>query len=90
MSNTAGFLKTSVTVFTVLAWLSLGLQLLVGLAVLVLGGPPVAIGGAEIPARLVGVLNFVAAAIYWFLFMFISRATRALLDVHAKVTGGGS
>jgi hypothetical protein len=84
------FLKTSATVFAVLAWVSLALQLVVGLAVLVMGGPPVPIGGAEIPARLIGILNFAAAAIYWFLFMFISHMTRALLDVHGKVTGGSS
>ena len=67
-------------------WVSLVLQLVVGLVVLVMGGPPVPIGGAEIPARVIGVLNFVAAAIYWFLFMFISKLTRVLLEVHAQVT----
>lgn len=90
MMQSRTFLKTSATVFAVLAWVSLVLQLVVGLIVLVMGGPPVFVGGAEIPARLVGVLNFVAAAIYWFLFMFISHATRALLDVHGKVTSGSS
>ena len=90
MSHSAGFLRKSTTVFGVLAWVSLGLQIIVGLIVLIMGGPDVPIGGAMIPARLVGVLNFVAAAIYWFLFMFIRHATRALLDVHGKVTGGGS
>jgi len=90
MMQSRKFLKTSATVFAVLAWVSLALQLVVGLIVLVMGGPPVAIGGAEIPARLIGVLNFAAAAIYWFLFMFISHATRALLDVHEKATGSSS
>lgn len=82
MQDSRKFLKTSATVFAVLAWVSLALQLVVGLIVLVMGGPPVFVGGAEIPARLVGVLNFVAAAIYWFLFMFISHVTRTLLEVH--------
>ena len=86
MKDVRVFLGKSATVFTVLAWASLVIQALVGLTVLVLGGPPVSIGGAEIPARLVGALNFVAAAIYWFLFMFISKLTRVLLEVHAQVT----
>ena len=82
MAQDAGkFLGISVKVFQVLAWLSLAVQLLVGLIILVVGGEPVPIGGAEIPARLVGVLNFVAAGIYWFLFMFISHLTRLLLDL---------
>lgn len=80
------FLKRSATVFAVLAWLSLAIQVLVGLAVLIMGGPPVPVGGAEIPARLIGVLNFVAAAIYWFLFTFISKMTLVLLEVHAQAT----
>jgi len=86
----AGFLAKSANVFAVLAWVSLAIQLVVGLAVLIMGGPAVPIGGAEIPARLIGVLNFVAAAIYWFLFMFVSKMTRLLLDVHAQATRTGS
>jgi hypothetical protein len=86
MKDAKGFLSTGAAVFAVLAWVSLGLQLAVGLTVLVMGGPPVPVGGAEIPARVIGVLNFVAAAIYWFLFMFISKLTRVLLEVHAQVT----
>ena len=80
------FLSKGAAVFALLAWVSLVLQLVVGLVVLVMGGPPVPIGGAEVPARVIGVLNFVAAAIYWFLFMFISKLTRVLLEVHAQVT----
>ena len=86
----AKFLGTSETVFAVLAWVSLVIQVVVGLAVLVMGGPAIPIGGAEIPARIIGILNFVAAAIYWFLFMFISSLTRAFADVHAQTTRTGS
>ncbi len=86
MKNGRAFLRKSATVFAVLAWVTLGIQVVVGLIVLVVGGPAVPIGGAEIPARVIGVLNFVAAAIYWFLFMFISTMTRVLLEVHSQVT----
>ena len=80
------FLAIAALVFKVLAWVSLGIQALVGVVVLVVGGPPVPIGEAEIPARVIGVLNFVAAGIYWFLFMFISKMTRVVLDLHARAT----
>ncbi|MBI1992597.1 MAG: hypothetical protein HYY59_01045 [Candidatus Omnitrophica bacterium] len=90
MKDGTAFLGRSATVFAVLAWVSLVIQVFVGLAVLIMGGPPVPIGGAEIPARLIGVLNFVAAAIYWFLFTFLSKTTRLLLDIHAQVAKADS
>ena len=81
------FVRVGATVFMVLAWLSLVVQVLVGLFILVIGGEPVQMGGAEIPARAVGVLNFLAAAVYWFLFMFVSHVTRLLLELHRTVSG---
>jgi len=78
------FAGIGATIFAVLAWVSLGVQLLVGLIVLIIGGPPVPIGGAEIPARVIGILNLLAAAIYWFLFMFIASLARLLVDLHRQ------
>ena len=85
-----GYLRVSVIVFKVLAWLALGLQVVTGVILLVGGGPGVPVGGVEVPARLVGVLNIFAALIYFFLFMFISNVTKLLLDVHARLSGSGS
>lgn len=87
MAQGQGFLRTSVRVFAILAWVSLGIQVIVGLAVLVIGGPPVPVGGVELPARMVGLLNFLAAAIYWFLFTYLSRLTTLWLEMHGKLTG---
>lgn len=84
------FLQLSVKVFKVLAWVALALQVATGLILLVTGGPGVPVGGVDIPARLVGVLNVFAALIYFFLFMFISNVTRLLLEVHAQLSGGAS
>ena len=84
MKSDSTFLQKSAAVFAILAWVSLGVQVLVGLMVLVMGGAPVQIGGIELPARVIGVLNFVAAAVYWFLFMFMSKMTRVILAVHAR------
>ena len=81
-----GFLRVSATVFKVLAWVALVLQTVMGLTVVIGGGPAVPIGGLDVPARLVGVMNIVAAVIYFFLFMLVSAVIRLLLDLHAHVT----
>lgn len=82
MDATRRFLHRSVMVFKVLAWLSLAIQAIVGLVVLIMGGPPIPVGDVDVPARVVGLLNFIAAAIYFFIFLFLAHATRLLLDVH--------
>lgn len=84
MASDSAFLSKGAAVFAVLAWVSLGIQVVVGLMVLVMGGSPVPVAGVELPARLIGVLNFIAAAVYWFLFMFMSKLTRVILAVHAR------
>ena len=82
-----GFLRRSATVFLVLAWISMVAQVVYGVVLLVFGGAPVPLGGVEIPARASSVLVFLGAALNWFLLMFISRLTRLLLEMHARVTG---
>ena len=83
-----GFLRRSATVFLALAWISMVAQVVYGVVLLVFGGAPVPLGGAEIPARASSALVFLGAALNWFLLMFISRLTRVLLEIHARVTGG--
>jgi hypothetical protein len=91
MSSAARVLKISVVVFKVLAWVALALQVVAGLILLIFGGEPVAIGGIggfELPARVVGVLNFVAAAVYFCSFWFLSAVVQVLLEVRAHAAGG--
>ena len=86
------FLRLSAVVFKVLAWLALGLQVIAGLILLIFGGEPVVvggIGGVELPARVVGILNFVAAAVYFFFFWLASCVIRLLLEIRAKLPGSG-
>ncbi len=83
-----GFLKKSATVFKVLAWISLVLQVVVGLILLIGGGQSVPIGGVDVPARVVGILNCVAGAIYFFLWLFLSHIVRLLLDIHCGLNKG--
>ncbi len=80
------FLKLGATVFKVLAWVALALQVVMGLMLLVMGGPGVPIGNVDVPARVVGLLNCVAAAVYYFMFTLVSVVIHLLLDLHAHVT----
>ena len=83
------FLNIGATVFKVLAWVALVLQIVMGLVLLVGGGPAVLIGGVDVPARVVGILNCVAAAVYFFLFTLASNVIRLLLDLHEHVVTKG-
>ena len=84
MKQPEGFLGKSATAFVILAWLSCAIQVVVGLGMLVVGGEPVVIGGADVPARVASLIVFVGAALNWFLFMFISKLTRLFLAIHAQ------
>lgn len=81
------FLRVSITVFKVLAWVTVAVQVVTGLILVVTGGEPVLIGGVEIPARLVGVLNFVAAGMYFFSLWLMSSLLRLLLDIRDRLPG---
>lgn len=87
MVHTYRFLRVSVTVFKVLAWVTVAVQVITGLILIVTGGAPVLIGGVEIPARLVGVLYFVAAAVYCFSLWLMSSLLRLLLDIRDRLPG---
>ena len=84
MKSAEAFLGKSATVFAVLAWLSFAVQVVVGLLMLVFGGEPVAMGGADVPARIASLIVFVGAALNWFLFMFLSKLTRLFVAIHAQ------
>ena len=85
MSQSDGLVRRGATVFMVLAWLSLVVQVGVGLFILAVGGEPVLIAGLDVPARLVGALNCVSGAIYFFMLLLVSRVLRLLLDIRAQL-----
>ena len=85
-----GVVKIGVTVFRVLAWVSLVIQGILGIVLLVTGGEAVAVGGVDIPARVVGVLNVVAAGIYFFMLTLMASVLKLLLDIRAHQSGGAS
>ena len=84
MKDDYRFLRVGVRVFKVLAWLSLVIQALLGIVLLVSGGAPVPVGGVDVPARVVGVLNCVAAGIYFFMLNLVASVIRLLLDLHGQ------
>ena len=87
MKRPEGFLELSIVIFKILAWVSLVVQVVVGIIVLVVGGEPVPIGGVDVPARLVGLLNCLAGAVYFFLMLLVAKIIRLLLEIHRKVVG---
>ncbi len=83
MAQPYKFLRGSVVVFKVLAWVALALQVVTGGILVVTGGAPVSIGGLDVPARVVGLLNFVAAAMYFFSLWLMSSLIQLLLDLRS-------
>ena len=79
------FLRVSVVVFKVLAWLALAVQSITGLMLIITGGEPVVVGGVDIPARVVGVLNFVAAGLYFYSMWLISSLVKLWLDIRENL-----
>ena len=84
MKDEYRMVRSGVIVFKVLAWVSLLIQGALGIVLLVTGGAPVPIGGVDVPARLVGVLNCAAAGIYFFMLLLISNVLKLLLEVRGR------
>lgn len=84
MLETYKFLRVSIKVFKALAWVSLALQIVTGVILLVVGGEPVMIGGINVPARVVGVLNFVVAVVYFFSLWLMANLIRLWLDIRER------
>ena len=85
MKHPRNMLQLGVKIFTVLAWVSLVVQVGVGLVVVVVGGDPVPIGGFDVPARLIGILNCLGGAVYFFTFTLIAQVVRLLLEIRERV-----
>ena len=90
MKDDYRMVRIGVSVFKVLAWLSLLIQGALGIVLLVTGGAPVPIGGVDVPARLVGVLNGVAAGIYFFMLLLLANVLKLLLEVRGRLDRPGS
>lgn len=87
MAQPYKFLRLGVVIFRVLAWVALALQVVSGLILVISGGEPVTIGGLDVPARVVGILNFVAAAMYFFSLWLMGSLIQLLLDIRSHQAG---
>lgn len=90
MKSEYGMVQIGVKVFKVLAWLSLVIQGILGIVLLVTGGEPVPVGGVDVPARVVGVLNIIAAGIYFFMLCLMANVLQLLLDLRGRAGGSSS
>ena len=88
MAKPYKFLRVSTTVFTVLAWVAVAFQVVTGMILIIQGGEPVSIGTLELPVRVVGLLNFVAAGLYFFSFWLMKSLIQLLLDIREHQPGG--
>ena len=84
MAQSYRFLRVSTTIFKVLAWVAVAFQVVTGMILIIQGGEPVAIGNLELPVRVVGLLNFVAAGLYFFSFWLLKSVIRLLLDIRER------
>ena len=81
MASSYKFLRIRAQVFRVLAWVTLGIPTVTGVILIIVGGEPVLLGGLEVPARVIGLLNLVAGALYFFLMWLVGGVIRLLLDI---------
>ena len=88
MAQPYKFLRVSAVVFKVLAWVAVAFQVVTGLVLIISGGEPVTIGNLELPVRVVGLLNFVAAGLYFFSFWLLRSVVQLLLDIRDHQPGG--
>ena len=84
MARSYKFLRVSTTVFKVLAWVAVAFQVVTGMILIIQGGEPVAIGNLELPVRVVGLLNFVAAGLYFFSFWLMKSVIQLSLDIRER------
>ena len=86
MASPYAFLRASVRVFRVLAWVALGIPVATGAILIVMGGEPVLWGGVDLPARAMGVLNVLAGGMYFFSMRLVSDLIQLLLDIREHVS----
>ena len=84
MAQSYKFLRVSTVILKTLAWVAVAFQVVTGLILIIQGGEPVPIGTFELPVRVVGLLNFVAAGLYFFSFWLMKSVLQFLLDIRER------
>lgn len=78
------FLRVARVIFKVLAWVSVGLGLVLGLIMLITGGQPTTMPDGTVvppPPRAVGLIFMVVGAVYFLILFTISEIIGLLFDI---------
>ena len=75
------WIRLAIPIFKGLAWVSLAVNVVLGFVLLIFGGPDVLVGNFEVPARIVGMFNWVQAVVLFFTFSLASNVLQLLADL---------
>ncbi len=81
MARPYKFLQVSTMVFQVLAWVTLALYVISGIALIITGGPPVPLMGVEVPARLFGFIYLLAGGANCYFLLLVRHLIQIVLDI---------
>ncbi len=87
MAQPYKFLRVSTVVFKVLAWVTLALYAVSGIALIVTGGPPVPLMGVEVSARLFGAVYLLAGGANFYFLWLIRSIIQVLLEIRSGLPG---
>lgn len=90
MAQPYKFLRISTGVFKVLAWVTLVLYTISGLALIITGGPPVPLLGIEVSARLFGAVYLLAGGANFYFLWLIRSLIQLWLDIRSRLPAGTS
>ncbi len=88
MAQPYKFLRVSTVVFKVLAWSTLALYTVSGIALIITGGPPVPLLGIEVDARLFGAVYLLAGGANFYFLWLIRSLIQLLLEIRSHLPGG--
>ena len=88
MAQPYKFLRVSTIVFKVLAWVTLALYAVSGIALIITGGPPVPLLGIEVSARLFGAVYLLAGGANFYFLWLIRSIIQLFLEIRSQLPGG--
>ncbi len=87
MAQPYKFLQVSTVVFKVLAWVTLALYTVSGIALIITVGPPVPLLGVEVDAHLFGVVYLLAGGANFYFLWLIRSIIQVLLEIRSGLPG---
>ena len=90
MAQPYKFLRVSTIVFKVLAWVTLALYAVSGIALIITGGPPVPLLDIEASARLLAAVYLLAGGANFYFLWLIHSLIQLCLDIRSQLPAGSS